>query len=193
MENMFFQSFIEMDKWNAAGWKGTVFVHDPSGKREPMIGIQFENIESGKQIFAQWVRRLGKIDRFEELRISIVEGEILGEGPGYSVHISSDPGHTIKRAASEGKQISADLTAVVGRIHRMVPEPGSPHLPRFKREFQQHGKYFFIPVSSAGELLLDYAIGKTEIHLRQASEITANDVDSVVFPEHYFDGDHIKN
>jgi len=193
MENLFFQSFIEIDKWNAAGWKGTVFVHDPSGKRAPMIGIQFEDIESGKQIFAEWLRRLGKIDRYEELRISIVEGEILGKGPGYSVHISSDPGQTIKRAAAEGKEIAADLTAVVGRIHRMVPEPGSPHLPRFKRELQKHRQYFFIPVSTTGELLLEYAIGKTEIHLRQASEINRNDVDSLVFPEHYFDRDDVKN
>ncbi len=193
MGNMFFQSFIEIDTWNTAGWKGTVFVHDPSGKRAPMIGIQFENIESGKNIFAEWMRRVGKIDLFEELRISIVEGEILGEGPGYSVHISSDPDHTIKRAASEGTAVSADLMAVVSRIHRMVPEPGSPHLPRFKREFQQHGKYFFIPVSPHGELLIDFAIGKTEIHFLQASEIVASDIDSAVFPEHYFDGDSVTN
>jgi hypothetical protein len=193
MEDLFFQSFIEIEKWDAAKWKATAFILDPSGAKAPMIGIVFENIDAGRQIFSEWLRRIGKVDRFEELRIAIIEGEILGEDPGYSIQISSDPQHTLRRAAVEGKNIGADLIAVIGRVHRMNPEPNSPHLPRFKKEFQKHKEFALIPVSAKGEFGFEYAIRKTEIHLRKTSEINGDDVDSAVFPEHYFDRDNIKN
>lgn len=189
VEDFFLQSFIEIGKWDAAKWKGMAFIHDPSGKKVPLVGLMFENYDAGNQIFSNWLRRLGKVDKYEELRISIIEGEILGEDPGYSVHVSSNPAHTLKRAAEDGVSVAADLTVVVGRVHRMTPEPDSPHLPRFKQDFQKHKRYFLVPVSAKSEIGFDYAIEKTEIHFRQTSEIAGNDEDAVVFPEHYFDGD----
>src|ERR1039457_4020600 len=92
--DVFLQMFIDPVKWDAARWKATAFFHDPKGVRPPCLGIVFDNIGTGKQIFSDWLKRLGNVDQYDELRIGIVEGEILGMGPGYSVHISSDPDHT---------------------------------------------------------------------------------------------------
>jgi hypothetical protein len=71
----------------------------------------------------------------------------------------------------------------------MTPNPGSPHLGRFESDFAKHNRYFLLPVSSKGTPELDLSIEKRELHLRLASDVSADDVDAVVFPEHYFDND----
>ncbi len=191
MSDFFVHSLIDVDKWNVAGWNGISYLHDPQGVNLPCFGIFFENIEAGKQIFSDWRVRLGKIDEYDELRIAIIEGEIPGLKKGYSVHISSDLENIKRRARAEGKDISAEYFVISGRVHRMTPDPGSPHLPRFKQEYARHGRYYLIPVSrsTSGQPIphLEYAIGKTKIHFRDALEITKRDMDSTVFPEDYFD------
>ena len=71
----------------------------------------------------------------------------------------------------------------------MTPYPGSPHLGRFESDFAKRNRYFLLPVSSKGTPELDLSIEKRELHLRLASDISGDDVDAVVFPEHYFDND----
>lgn len=189
MGEIVFQSFIDVDEWNEAKWTATAFLHDPAGSMSPCMGLVFENIAAGNRIFSGWLQRMGKVDEFEELRIAIVEGDILGEARGYSVHVSSDPLHTERRARSLGLQFEFETAVILSRFNRMTPEADSPHLPRFKRELQRHGRYFLIPVSAKVEPQFEYAIEKTEIHIRQASEIAKNDLDAVVFPANYFDRD----
>jgi hypothetical protein len=192
MSKFFVHSLIDENKRNSAGWNGMVFLHDPQGVKLPCIGIVFEkNIEAGKKIFSEWIARLGKVDNYDELRIAIIEGDIPGLKKGYSVHLSSDPDNIKKRVRAEGKDISTEYIVTVSRVHRMTPQPGSPHLPRFKQEYAKHGRYYLIPVSGSvsGKLVpyLEYAIGKKTILFREALEITKGDVDSAVFPEGYFD------
>lgn len=187
--DVFLQIFIDPEKWDAAGWGATAFFHDPTGVEPPGLGIVFDNIEIGKEIFSHWRRRLGSVDQYDELRISIVEGEILGLEPGYSLHISSNPSHTAERAKDLGIALSVKTAVVIGRIHRMTPEPGSPHLPRFKHDFAKHKRYFLLPVSADLKPEVEFAIEKTTILFRNASEVRNDDLDVVVFPEHYFDRD----
>ena len=189
MDQILLQNFIDVEKWDSARWKGTAFLHDPRGMEPPCLGIVFDNIDAGKQIFSGWIERLGTVDKYEELRISIVEGAILGVGDGYSVHISSDLEHAAQRAQLNASHPNLGTAIILGRVHRMTPELGSPHLPRFKKEFSRHKSYLFVPVSADSKPEFGLAIRKSEINFRRASEITAADLDAVVFPEHYFDHD----
>lgn len=189
MDDIFVHSFIDIDKWNSAKWYATAFVHDAEGVDPPYMGLVFQNIAAGREIFADWLERLGKVDQYEELRIAVIEGEILGEEPGYSVHISSDLAHTEERARANGTRLDFRTAFLISRHNRMTPAAGSPHLPRFKELYQRHGRYRLIPVSDRMEPLFEFAIEKKQIHLRQACEVTAHDMDSVVFPKHYFDHD----
>jgi hypothetical protein len=189
MESVYLHSFINVDKWNRARWKGTAFMHDPSGESAPYLAIMFEDIAAGKEIFKEWRDRIGSVDQYEEIRISIIEGEIPGELPGYTVHISSNPLNTAGRAHANGLTYDWKKFAVIGRIKRMTPAPGSPHLGQFKKEMAKHQRYSIIPLSPKGEPLFDLAIGKKEVLFRQPLEITGNDLDAVVFPEHCFDGE----
>ena len=193
MNEIFFQSFIDEDKWNAAKWNAVAFMNDIHGDTPPCLGIAFLNGDVGKQIFGDWLKRFGQTDDYEELRISIIEGDIPGEEPGYTVHISSEPSNTQRRARDNGVVLDTSMAVVVGRVHRMNPEPDSPYLPLFKQEYKKHGMYLLIPVtitmSSRPSLVpqLDYAIGKKQIHFRHVSEIGEGDIDSVIYERNVSD------
>ncbi len=112
----------------------------------------FANSKAGRQIFSQWRARLGKVDQYEELRISIVEGDIPGMDAGYWLHISS------KSRSNCGKASGANgVCNQNDAVHR--PESGAqnerfawfPHLARFKKEFSKRKRYLLIPVFSGVE------------------------------------------
>lgn len=187
MDKCLFQSLIDVDLWNDAQWTATAFLHDPDGAKPPCIGLVFGNTMIGRKIFEGLRSRLGEIDRFEELYVSIIEGEILGEKSGYTVHLSSDPLRTEARLHADGTPVTFDSAVILSRYQRMIPEAGSLNLARFKSHLKVHQKYFIIPVSSDIQPQFDYAIEKREIHLREASEITGQDRDAVIFPANYFE------
>jgi hypothetical protein len=191
MEQILFQSLIDIDKWNEARWTATAFLHAQDGTAPPYLGLVFENIEAGQAIFTDLLERVGPVDAFEELYVSIIEGGILGEEPGYSLHITSDPSRTQARLTSLGKELKFDQAIVISRFHRMTPAPDSPHLKKFKAEMLTHKRYKLIPLSATVQPQFDCAIEKKEIHFREASGITKSDRDSVVFPPGYFDNESV--
>ena len=83
MGDIFVQSLIDVELWDSARWKGTAFLHDPRGTEPPGLGLLFDDMRSGKRIFSGWQERVGKADRYEEIRVSVIRGEILGLASGY--------------------------------------------------------------------------------------------------------------
>src|SRR5439155_9664474 len=92
---------------------------------------------------AQAIRR----DAFEELRISIIEGDIKGELPGYTVHIGIDLENTIKRYKDAGLAIDPEnsMFMMVSRLNRMNPGPGSKNLEMFKDLYRHYKTYSLAP------------------------------------------------
>ncbi len=188
MDNIYFQSFIDIETWNAAQWRAAAFLHDPEGKLPPCLGLVFENIEAGRRIFSDWRARLGSVDSHEELRVSIIEDNSAGLESGYWVHISSNPLNSEGRAQADGAPVQIQTAVVVSRFQKMIPGPGSPHLEQFKRDVREQKGYCILPISSDLKPDFELAISKAEVHLRQASEVGIDDLDSVVFPKDHFEG-----
>jgi hypothetical protein len=180
---MLLQTFIDIEKWDVADWQGAAFFYDPDGIRPPCLGLVFGNFRAGKQIFQGWRRRLGAVDRYEELRVSIVEGKIPGLESGYSIYIGSNPARALDAAERQGGGGSA---IVFGRIHRMCTEPGSPNLARFKQDFAIHKKCDILPVSLDCQADFAPSIRKAEILFRKAAQVAADDLEAAVFPENHF-------
>jgi hypothetical protein len=183
MSNIVYQNLINIEKWDQAMWRGIVFIIDQSYQKLPVIGILYEDGEVGKDIFIELVDRVGEGDEFDELRIAIVEGDMPGKAPGYSVHISSNPVNTIERARSEGIEINAELIVTGSRIHRMEPTPDSLNLPMFKDAYQRMGTYLVIPVSMKPDGIqphFDHGIVKREIYFRYIDDLDEGDFDSIV-------------
>lgn len=169
--------------WEAANWCATAFQFHPTGECPPVLGIVFENAKVGREIFSEWVAEYGNQDRFEEVRVSIIEGNLPGQRPGYTVHICPDPVGLAARATAEGVVLEPGIF-LLGRVNRMNPLPESPsQLPRFKMEYERHREFLLAPVTrrSDGKLWTDVEFGlvKTSIQFRDISEITEIDIDSI--------------
>jgi hypothetical protein len=115
----------EFDLWKRANWRATVFMLAENGDGPPILGLGFTNEDPARQIFRGWRERYGSRDEFEELRVSIIEGEIPGRAPGYSVHVGANAENVFRRYKRLGLMTDGDLLAVNSRINR-VNAPNSP-------------------------------------------------------------------
>jgi len=156
------------------------------------MGLVFDNAEAGLEIFREAERQMNHTDRFEEIRISIIEGPVTGQEdrPGYSVHIGPDPESLDAHATMADFVVNRETIPFLGQWNRHYPVPGSPKLlPKFKMEFQKHKEFLLAPAvrKADGQLWIEPKLGiiKNLIHLRQLSEITQDDVDAMalVLPE----------
>ena len=178
-------AFTTHPKWADARWTATTFRWHPTGEAPPVMGLVFDNAEAGKEIFREAERQMNHIDRFEEIRISIIEGAVAGQEdrPGYSVHISPDPEALAAHATAEDFVIDQNIVPFMGQWNRHYPIPGNPELlPRFKTEFAQHKEFLLAPVvrKEDGQLWFETKLGiiKNLIEFRQLAEIEAGDPDA---------------
>jgi hypothetical protein len=181
-EPVLFTRLINIPLWEVAVWSATAFQFDPTGECPPVLGIVFQDGDAGREIFSEWVAMFGNDDQFEEIRVSIIEGNVPGHRPGYTVHISPDPVSIAARATAEG--IALDPKVIyIGRFNRMHPPLDSPPLlARFKEEFQRHGEFLLAPVTrrNDGQLWTDVEFGivKTSMQFRDVSEVGEGDIDA---------------
>lgn len=172
-------SIVDTQLWDQAQWKAVVFGAD--GTNPPLLGLAFKNREAAEQIFREWRGMFGQVDSREEIRVSIIEGEIPGEAPGYTVHINGKLEEQLKRNGFHAHDAAGAQLVMAGRFQRMQAANGSRNLELFKHEFARLGRYFLVPVilddQDKLELLVELAIGKCEVLLRQANEIPENDLD----------------
>lgn len=185
-DNLLIASFINAPLWERARWVATTFGWHPRSESPPYMGIVFNDAEAGQAIFRDWIRHLGRRDLFEELRVSIIEGNVCSQRPGYSVHITADPVGVMNRALSEGIEVNPRQLVAFGKVNRMHPAPDSPPLlPQFRKEFEKHQKFLLAPVICRGDgrLWLDVKTGfeKTMVHFRDAADIVSDeDLDAAV-------------
>jgi hypothetical protein len=189
------QIFTDPIQWDKAKWSGTVFIYDPEGlkKQIPGLGTGFADFEIGKRIFEGWIKRVGHIDQFEEIRVSIIEGPLPGKADGYTIMISSNPDHTIRRKQQSEPEFRPTNVMLVSRMHRMNPSPGSKNLERFKKAFSDFGFYRVFPAHVANHQIEDMDLSlyveKREIHFVHTSEIKPGDPEYAVFAKDTIDGE----
>ena len=168
------RSVIDIELWDRAQWRGTVFISYPSGP--PVLAIAFANGEAGNAIFRAWKERWGTDDQDDNLRVSIVT-KVSKERPlDYSIVV----GPSLQQTADDrGKIIMS-----VSRCHRMVPKTPE-NLSRFLEAYNREGRYFLGPAKMGdGEDVfeipsMEFAICKWHLNTREAWEIGDDDPDRV--------------
>lgn len=182
-KSMLCTGFIDVNLWNEAKWRATVIMSDK--KSSPYLGLAFENKKAAIKIFEKWIQMLGHKDVYDELRISIIEGEIPGEDSGYTVHINSSMDNIIRRCKANNVEPMNTLVMTVGRYNRMNPQPYSRNIEIFKEEFNRFLSYNIIPVHITKNMelepLMDLKIEKKELIFRNSKDINEDDIDYVVF------------
>jgi len=170
--------------WDKAKWRGVFFMHYEG--RPPYLGLAFKDEPAAREIFRQWHERYGASDADEELRISIVEGDVKGEEPGYTVHISADLDVVARKFKQAGYGPDSMLFSI-SRLNRMNPEPGSKNLELFKQRYREFKTYFLIPAVLQGsgmpKPIPELGIFKNNILLRHVDYLRPdndNDIDMIV-------------
>jgi len=180
----FITSAINVKLWDKAKWTGVFFMHYEG--RPPYLGLLFKDEAAAREIFRQWHERYGASDADEELRISIVEGDVKGEEPGYTVHISADLDVVARKFKQAGYGPDSMLFSI-SRLNRMNPEPGSKNLELFKQRYREFKTYFLIPAVLQGsgmpKPIPELGIFKNNILLRHVDYLRPdndNDIDMIV-------------
>lgn len=172
------QHIIDIPTWEQAGWQGAVYAW--SDTTYPFMALLFREEGPARKIFNDWFRLFGDIDDEDRIRVSIIEGDVPGEDPGYFIHLS--PSHAFATAHSK---LDPKHVVKVSRIHRMNPPPDSQNLANFKAAYQQHGRYDLklATLKPSGQLFMheDLRIEKREIHFRHVSDIGDPDEDRAIF------------
>src|SRR5687767_2257333 len=82
------EDVIQINLWDTARWRGVAYV-GAEPPTPPLLLLVFENREAASAIFRGWHQLVGgAVDKQELIRLSIIEGDIAGQGPGYTVHIT---------------------------------------------------------------------------------------------------------
>lgn len=169
-------SLINVPIWDRATWRGAAFMIFPEGQFPPTIGLLFENEEAARQIFEDWIERLGKADEKEELRISIITGIDKDNPTYYRMQITTNI-NAYERSGDQGQFV---MTA---RIQTMEPN-SSENLEMFLEEYRKVGVFALLPAVFKGagqepELIRDLFLFKTKLIVKPAWEISANDEDTM--------------
>jgi hypothetical protein len=167
---------IDVRKWDAARWKATYFMMVPGADVPPVLGLAFGVREPAVAIFEGFRRRFGFEDPKNNLRIAIIRGVRISNPNAYAVLV----GPNFENIPPMADQIFE----FVSRINIMEPE-SSRNLNAFLAEYDRHGRYLLAPahmprVDREPEVIIDAALGKYDLIVREAWQIGENDPDSVV-------------
>ena len=132
--------FCLSDDWCRAGWIGTTFQLHPQSKRPPIAGLIFSDWRQGVNLFRSWVDTVGNADENDDIRVAILEGDLPGTTPGYTIRISPSLNEYLEDDDPDRMQ--------VGQVARMHPQFGNAPdmMPRFEEEYAKHGEFMMAPV-----------------------------------------------
>jgi hypothetical protein len=168
-------SLIRLALWDRADWAGTFFMWPQNTEHPPMLALMFKNADAGIEIFSHWQNELGKIDKRDRLRLTIIRGVSKKNIHAYRVVVGSNPEKNFAEDTSK-------LFFIVNRINTMEPR-SDRNLTAFLAQYNLAKAYFLAPAvlregSSEPEPILGKSILKRELNVRQAWEIGRNDIDS---------------
>jgi hypothetical protein len=139
----------------------------------PVLGLAFQNAEPALAIFRGLRERFGWEDKDNNFRVAIIRGVWSSNPHAYAVVVG--PGED---------QLSTDADRIfklVSRIVVMTPS-SSQNLALFLAEYGRHGRYLLaaahLPsLDGQPRPMMDTALGKYHLIVREAWEIGDNDPD----------------
>jgi len=166
-------SIINLELWDKAMWKGMMFGFSPG--KLPIIAPVFTNIDAGKAIFAEWRKMVGKQDENDLIRIGLIK-KINKNNPLFYKGIFTSNLDILP------KTNKFRYFTTVSRFRTMESTDNSNLLlfEKIVRSLTTNWKCWIMPAylnSKTGqpELLLEHAILKNNITIKEAWEIGEND------------------
>lgn len=170
-------SLIRESLWNKAEWFGTGFFHSTNSSMPSIAGLLFKNGAAGREIFEAWHKEIGKTDKDERLRLTIIRG-ISRRNP-YSYRVVITANRKFERSATEGR---IKYIGLMARMNTLTPKNGA-NLNLFIEKYREFGGCYYVGSapfpSGASEPSPDMQslILKRELNIREAWEIGRHDPD----------------
>lgn len=169
-------SVIDKVLWDKAKWKGLGVIADT---KTLGLALIFEDIETGKTIFGNWVKKFGKEDKNDSIRLVIIRGIDKHNPFSYKVLIGSN--------IKIGSLNPQSLILFTTRYCEMVPT-NSLNMDLLINTFESGKQYTLGPVllsqnSVDMDTYLANSILKTNLIIRNAWEIGKNDLDGIAITE----------
>ncbi len=189
-KTFFISEFIKQSDWENANWKnGVAYQWDENSEKPPVLILFFETMEKGKELFSRLINIIGQEDKYERLRVSIIEGEVPNQKNGYFVLMGENMDFFQEFVNSKEGAEALEFIAVNQRFHRIYVDSESPSLKKFKEECMKFGCYYLASgiQNKKGtsphpfEVNYDSMIFKRKIEFRNYNEIPEfGDPDSVL-------------
>jgi len=176
-KNMIAETVIDTNLWDKAQWKAFGFVQMPQPKPFGIL-LAFENEQAAKNIFENWIKEYGEVDKEETISISIIKGIRKDKPYWYKVLISKD---IRKNQMEDGSFVSLS-----SRFHRMEAT-SSTNLDNLVNGYKYFKEYLLIPAyvdkDSNMKPFPELGILKTNLKIINAWEIGIHDFERVVITE----------
>jgi len=184
----FLSGLIDQSLWEKANWKnGMGYMYSQNGDLPPIMVLFFEDIDYGKKVFENFISLVGKEDKSERIRISLIEGQAPKQDNGYFVVIGESPSATAEVISLLDEKETVEYFATQQRFNRVFVDSTSKALAKFRSEYEKFGCYYIAPgqqvegdkggVSHEPEFM----IFKRNIQFRKYDEIPEkNDIDSIL-------------
>lgn len=182
-KSMFVTTLIDVDKWNRAMWGGITYMFERESQEPPIMAFTFDNHSNGVRIFEEWKSMAS--DYFDELAISVVEGQDSEGVDGYYVIISTDMDYCVEKMEASGLEVEETLITTISRSNFMQTTIFSNNLNVFKKQFEKLGEYRIAPASFRNgriaddgnniEIDLDNTIRMRKIKLLKMNELNEDD------------------
>lgn len=175
------RSVISVHLWDRARWSGAAFFEiEIEGRTAPVFSLIFFDRDAAIRIFEQWRRRFGREDLNNDIYLAIIKGVSTTNPAHYKVLVSSPLSNS-----AEG-QLSGRVNQI-GRFMTVTAEQPA-NLERFLQSYRRSGYFLFAPSVLEGESaepIVEVAILKNSLSIRDAKDILPNDVETLALPERY--------
>ena len=159
----------------------------------PFIGLMFENFDACKEIFRQWIDLLGREDKNNIIKLTVIKGISNANPFAYKVAVS----YNEQNIRTEG------LLGLITRFQRMDPS-SAQNLDGFLTNLKRSGRFLLVPSymqSGKPELDSSLSILLNKINIIDAWQIDENnpiscaileDDDIIIPQEHLTDAPVLK-
>lgn len=164
------RSVIDYNLWNSAGWSGVLYTGlNPT--TPPGIGLMFRDESAARAIFERWHERFGRVDREDEIYLSIVQDVSNVRPAHYNLLITSN--------YSQSEAVKPGGTMFLSRFNRMQPDTDI-NLRRFLADYEKAGVYLMMPAvvgENEPKLLSELAILKRNLTVKSAKSLGLDDIE----------------
>jgi hypothetical protein len=165
------RSVIDVHLWDRAGWFGAAFT-DWGPAYPPAIALLFNDEDAARRIFERWRERVGQVDEQNEIYVAIVRGISIDHPAHYRVLITS-------RIPPADDSLTRKRFVMATRMQTMHPD-SDVNLSRFLNIYGRSNAYMLLPAilkDGVPEIILDLAILKEYLSVKEASEVSEHDIE----------------